>query len=52
MHSNSSNKNNKPELYHVMKDPDETNKLADSRPEKVKHLKKRIREWWNEAIPG
>ena len=41
----------KPELYHLMEDPDETNNLAASRPEKVKELKDRIREWWSEAVP-
>jgi arylsulfatase A-like enzyme len=40
-----------PKLYHVMEDPEETNNLAGSKPEKVNHLKEQIREWWSKAVP-
>lgn len=35
-----------PELYHVVKDPDETNNLADEAPGRVTRLRADLDRWW------
>ena len=39
-----------PELYHVSEDPHEKINLADSDPEKVKHMKQLLKEWWSKTV--
>jgi arylsulfatase A-like enzyme len=39
-----------PELYHVSEDPHEKINLAGSNPEKVKHMKQLLKEWWSKTV--
>ena len=36
----------KPELYHVARDPTEEHDLADTHPDRVKHLTELLDTWW------
>jgi uncharacterized sulfatase len=41
----------KPELYNVVKDPNESIDLADTNIEIVEYMRNQIKEWWMEAVP-
>jgi uncharacterized sulfatase len=41
-----------PELYDLSANPGEKNNLADSHPEEVKMLTKRLQDWWGTTSGG
>ncbi len=38
------------ELYNVKNDPDEKKNLANDHPDKVRHIKSLLKDWWKESV--